>query len=57
MKYYFTLQYKMLNRHLKAFGLPPIIGYILAIIFFIGGSVYLFYKTEYAAYIYRIMQD
>jgi len=42
----------MLNRHLKAFGLPPIIGYLLAIVFFIGGSTYLFYKTEYAAYIY-----
>ena len=52
MKYYFNLQYKMLNRHLKAFGLPPIIGYLLAIFFFIGGSVYLFYKTKYAAYLY-----
>lgn len=42
----------MLNRHLKEFGLPPIIGYLLAIIAFIGVSIYLFYKTEYAAYIY-----
>lgn len=42
----------MLNRHLKAFGLPPILGYILAILLFIGSSIYLFYKTEYAAFIY-----
>ena len=52
MKHYFTLQYKMLNRHLWAFGLPPIIGYLLAIILFVGGSWYIFSKTEYAAYIY-----
>ncbi len=42
----------MLNRHLKEFGLPPIIGYVLAIILFAGVSVFLFYKTEYATYIY-----
>lgn len=42
----------MLNRHLKEFGLPPIFGYLLAIIIFVGVSVFLFYKTEYAAYIY-----
>ncbi len=42
----------MLNRHLKEFGLPPIVGYLLAIILFAGISVFLFYKTEYAAYIY-----
>jgi len=42
----------MLNRQLKAFGLPPIVGYILALLIFVGASVYLFYKTEYAPYIY-----
>jgi len=42
----------MLNRQLKAFGLLPIVGYILAIIIFVGISMYLFYKTEYAPYIY-----
>lgn len=52
MQYYFTLQYKTLNRHLKAFGLMPIIGYLLAILIFILGSFYLFSKTTYAAYIY-----
>ncbi len=52
MKYYFTLQYRMLNRHLRAFGLYPILGYLLAILLFIGGSFYIFSKTEYAAYIY-----
>lgn len=42
----------MLNRQLKAFGLPPILGYLLAMLIFVGISMYLFYKTEYAPYIY-----
>lgn len=42
----------MLNRHLKAFGVIPILGYFLAVFIFILGSLYLFSKTEYAAYIY-----
>jgi len=42
----------MLNRHLKAFGLIPVLGYLLAILVFIIGSFYIFSKTEYAAYIY-----
>lgn len=52
MKYYFTLQFKMLNRHLRAFGLYPILGYLLAMLLFVGGSFYIFSKTEYATYIY-----
>ena len=42
----------MLNRYLKEFGLPPIIGYLLAMLIFVGASFYLFSKTKYAAYIY-----
>ncbi|MEM1122320.1 MAG: ABC transporter permease [Bacteroidota bacterium] len=52
MQYYFTLQYKMLNRHFKAFGLLPFFGYLWSSLLFIIGSIYLFYKTEYAAIIY-----
>jgi len=55
MKYYFTLQYKILNRHLRAFGLYPILGYLLGVILFVAGSLYLFSKTEYAAYIYAFL--
>lgn len=42
----------MLNRHLRAFGLSPILGYLLGLLVFIGASFYLFYKTAYAPYIY-----
>jgi len=35
----------MLNRHLKEFGLPPIIGYLLAIIIFAAASVNVIAKT------------
>lgn len=52
MKYYFQLQYKIFNRQLTEFGIPPIIAYLLMIITFIGLSFYLFSKTEYAAYVY-----
>lgn len=55
MKYYFALQYKMLNRQLRAFGLYPIVGYLLALVLFIGSSWYIFSKTEYAAYIYAFL--
>lgn len=55
MKEYFTLQYKMTNRKLTDFGLNPIIGYILILIGFVGLSVYLFSKTEFAEYIYILI--
>lgn len=49
---YFRLQYRMTNRHLTEFGLPPIVAYILSLALFIGLSLFLFYKTEYAEWIY-----
>lgn len=52
MKYYFTLQYKMLNRKIIEFGLPPTLGYLLAIALFIGLSFMLFLKVSFANYIY-----
>ncbi|MEZ4918563.1 MAG: hypothetical protein R2792_05600 [Saprospiraceae bacterium] len=55
MKYYFTLQYRMLNRNLIEFGLPPVAGYILGLLGFIGLSEFLFYKTEFAAPIYVLL--
>lgn len=51
MKDYFILQFKMTNRTLKDFGLNPIIGYSLLLVSFIGLTIFLFSKTEYAQYI------
>ena len=51
MKEYFFLQYRLINRNLRDFGLNPIVGYILITLVFIGFSLFLFYKTIYADYI------
>ncbi len=55
MNHYFTLQYRMLNRHIAEFGLNPYIGYVLALVGFTGLSEYLFFKTVFAAYIYATL--
>jgi len=52
MLYYFSLQFRLVNRHLKDFGLQPAVGYILAYLTFTGLSVFLFMRTEFAGYIY-----
>ena len=51
MKEYFFLQYRLINRNLRDFGLTPVVGYILIILVFIVFSLFLFYKTIYADYI------
>lgn len=55
MPYYFSLQYRMLNRYLQDVGLPPVIGYLLALAVFTGLSVYLFLKTGLAVYLYSFI--
>lgn len=45
----------MTNRRLKDFGLEPIFGYLLILASFIGLSLFLFYKTEFAQYIYILI--
>ena len=55
MKFYFSLQFKMLNRQFSDFGLLPILGYLLSIIAFVGLSYLLFYATEFAPYIYILI--
>lgn len=55
MKEYFTLQFKMLNRQLKEWGIEPILGFIVGVFAFIGLSIKLFEKTQYAEYIYIIL--
>ena len=51
MKEYFLLQYKMTNRKLIAFGVEPVIAYVLGALCFILASQYLFDKTEFAKYV------
>ncbi|WP_233098829.1 ABC transporter permease [Aureibaculum flavum] len=45
----------MANRKLDAFGLHPLLAYILLIIAFVGLSNYLFSKSEYAPYLYIVI--
>jgi hypothetical protein len=52
MKEYFILQFKMLNRQLTEWGIDPIIGYLVGFFAFIGISIKLFEKTQFAEYIY-----
>lgn len=52
---YASMQFNILNRKLIEFGLHPVIGYLLGIIVFVAASMYLFYKTDYAHYIYCMM--
>jgi hypothetical protein len=54
MRYYFNLQFSMINRQLAGFGINPAAGYILGIAAFTGFSLLLFNKTEFAVYIYLI---
>jgi hypothetical protein len=42
----------MMNRRLRDFGLHPAVGYVLSLAVFAGCSVFLFFKTGYAEYIY-----
>lgn len=55
MKEYFQLQFKILNRKMIDFGLPPLIGYTLLPFVFILLSNYLFKNTEFANYIYGLI--
>ncbi len=52
MKAYFELQYKMTNRWFKDAGFEPMLAYFILTIVFVGISIYLFFKTEFAVYIY-----
>lgn len=55
MKEYFQLQFKLINRKLTDYGLNPIIGFCLLFVGFIGLSIYLFSKTEFAEYIFILI--
>ncbi|MDR0844944.1 MAG: hypothetical protein LBN71_06950 [Tannerella sp.] len=52
---YFKLQYRLINRRIREYGLHPVIGYALMLAVFAGFSEFLFYKTGFAAYIYSLL--
>lgn len=52
LKQYFGLQLSMLKRQLIDLGVNPILGFIIILTGFYCFSYYLFYKTEYANYLY-----
>jgi len=51
MTEYFKLQFKMLNRRILEFGMPPLIGYLVVLLVFGATTGYLFSITEYAGYL------
>lgn len=55
MKYYFKLQYTLLNRHILDFGLSPWAGYLLGLLLFIGLSIFLFARIDLAEYVYGFL--
>lgn len=55
MKEYFTLQFKMTNRKFKEFGVDPIFAYPILVFGFIGFSLFIFQRTEYAKYLYLLI--
>lgn len=52
MKEYFSLQFTRLNRHLSDFGLHPVLGWILMLVFFPLLSHLFFSRVAFAGYIY-----
>jgi hypothetical protein len=55
LKNYFGLQLTLLNRRFSDAGIAPALAYLLLIAVFISCSLFLFYKTEYAPYLYVLM--
>jgi hypothetical protein len=45
----------MINRQLEALGVSPVLAYLLIVVGFVGLSVYLFHKTEFALYAYILL--
>jgi hypothetical protein len=55
MKQYLQLQYKLLLRQFKDFGIEPTLGAILVLISFILFSLSIFVKLPYAPYFYALV--
>lgn len=52
MKEYLELQFKLIGRTFKDAGLTPVVAIALLLLAFFGFSIFLFYKTGFAQYIY-----
>ncbi len=55
MKEYFALQFRMMNRRFTDAKIKSWLAYLILLLLFVSVSLYLFYKTEYACYIYVLM--
>lgn len=55
IKYYFRLQFIIIQRNLIEWGVRPVLAYPLIIIGFILSSLYLFSKLEWAAELYSLI--
>ena len=55
MKDYFQLQKVIIERFLKGWGLAPWLVYLLVPVFFVGGSLLLLERTDYAAYLIAVL--
>lgn len=51
MRDYFQLQYRMMNRGLRAIGLHPFVAYVLGLGLFVGISEFMFNRTSFAPYV------
>ncbi|MBS1648297.1 MAG: ABC transporter permease [Bacteroidetes bacterium] len=54
MKEYFELQYRITNRRFKDTGFEPLFAYLILTVGFVGLSIYLFRKSEFAEYIFLL---
>ena len=55
MQEHFKLQYQLLNRHLREFGITPWLAYGLMLVLFIGISELLFRRLTFPEYIYPLI--
>lgn len=55
MNHFFHLQYLRLNRRWRAWGCPPMLGYLLVVIVFFLFSILLFEQTILAKWVYPII--
>jgi hypothetical protein len=54
LRYFFILHRNIIARHIRDFGLNPLLGLLLIAVVFVGITFYLFAKTDYAPYIVAI---
>jgi hypothetical protein len=52
MRFYFSLQYRMINRRMTDFGIHPVAGYIIMMAAFTVFSLLLFDRIAFAGYVY-----